>query len=74
MAWCRVSSLTAAVTRALGNARFPLPRNRIIQLVHGRSLEGWELDHFLSQALRRGRYNSLREVLADLDSWIEEQG
>ncbi len=74
MAWCKVSSLTAAVSRALKDANFPLTRRRVLLLVDGKNLEGWDLDFFLAQALVKGRYGSLREVLSDLDSWLEAQG
>ncbi len=74
MAWCRVSSLTAAVTRGLEDANFPSTRSRLLKLAAGKTLEGWELDYFLSKALRRRTYGNLTEVLADLGAWLEAQG
>ncbi|HUK80886.1 MAG TPA: hypothetical protein VLU91_09550 [Nitrososphaerales archaeon] len=74
MAWCRVSSLTAAVSRSLMGANFPLTRLRILRLVKGQNLEGWELDYFLAKALRKRKYRDLREVLSDLSDWLEAQG
>ena len=74
MAWCRVSSLTAAVSRSLEEAEFPIARSRILKLVAGKNLEGWDLGYFLSKALTKPRYRDIREVLSDLDSWLEAQG
>jgi hypothetical protein len=74
MAWCRVSSLTAAVSRSLKDARFPLSRSRILRELEGKTLEGWALDYFLSKSLRKRNYRTMREVLSDLDDWIEAQG
>ncbi len=74
MAWCRVSSLSAAVSRTLGDARFPLSRSKVLARVEGKTLEGWDLDYFLSKALKRKRYGNLREVLSDLDDWLVAQG
>jgi len=73
MAWCRVSSLNAAVSRSLKDERFPLTRSRVLRLVAGRNLEGWELDYFLAQALKKQKYGDLREVLSDLSDWLEAQ-
>ena len=39
----------------------------------GRNLEGWELDYFLAQALKKQKYGDLREVLSDLSDWLEAQ-
>ena len=74
LAWCRVSSLTAAVSRSLKGAEFPLSRSRILRIVQGKNLEGWDLDYFLAKALKRSRYGDLREVLSDLNDWLEAQG
>ncbi len=74
MAWCRVSSLSAAVSRTLSEARFPLSRSKVLAGVEGKSLEGWDLDYFLSKALKKRRYASLKEVLSDLDDWLLAQG
>jgi hypothetical protein len=74
MAWCRVSSLIAAVSRTLKYARFPMTRSRILDAVEGKTVEGWELNYFLSQALKRRSYRNLREVMSDLDDWLDAQG
>jgi len=74
MAWCKVSSLTAAVSRTLRDASFPMARAKVLRLVEGRTLEGWDLDYFLSKALKRTRYASLSEVMSDLETWLEAQG
>ena len=74
MAWCKVSSLTAATSRTLTGARFPLSRAKVLSLVSGRVVEGWEIGYFLEQALRRRSYPDLRAVMADLESWLEAQG
>jgi len=73
MAWCRVSSLTAAVTRTLKEARFPMTRGQVLALVKGKVVEGWEVDYFLSKALKRRRYRDLRGVMADLEEWLNAQ-
>ena len=74
MAWCKVSSLTAAVVRSLKDARFPLARSRILTLTEGKNVEGWELNYFLSKALRKRKYDDLRKVMVDLEIWLEVQG
>jgi len=74
MAWCKVSSLTAAVSRTLKDARFPMARSGILRLVDGRTLEGWDLDYFLSEALKKRRYAALSDVMSDLEEWLEAQG
>ena len=74
MAWCKVSSLTAATSRSLTGARFPLSRAKVLSLVSGRVVEGWEISYFLEQSLRRRSYPDLRAVMADLESWLEAQG
>jgi len=43
-------------------------------MLEGKSLEGWDLDYFLQQALKRRSYHDLREVLSDLSDWLEAQG
>jgi hypothetical protein len=40
----------------------------------GRNVEGWELNYFLSMALRRTKYDDLRSVIEDLGDWLEAQG
>lgn len=74
MAWCKVSSLTAAVVRSLKDARFPLTRSRILTLTYGKNVEGWELNYFLSKALKKRKYDDLRKVMIDLENWLEVQG
>jgi hypothetical protein len=74
MAWCKVSSLTAATSRALRGARFPLSRAKILNLVSGRVVEGWDVDYFLALALKRSRYSDLGAVMSDLEYWLEAQG
>lgn len=74
MAWCKVSSLTAAVVRSLKDSRFPLSRNRILTLTEGKNVEGWELNYFLSKALKKPKYHDLRKVMIDLENWLEVQG
>jgi len=74
MAWCKVSSLTAAVSRALRDASFPTSRSKVLRVVKGRTLEGWDLDYFLSKALEKRSYASLSEVMSDLETWLEAQG
>jgi len=74
MAWCKVSSLTAAVSRSLKGARFPLTRARILAATSGKTLEGWDVNYFLEKALRRRKYPDLRAVMSDLEEWLEHQG
>ncbi len=74
MAWCKVSSLTAAVSRTLSGTVFPASRAQILELTSGKTVEGWDVDYFLSQALRRKSYRSLRIVMADLEVWLDSQG
>jgi len=74
MAWCRVSSLKAAVSRSLKGAEFPLSRSGLLRVLEGKSLEGWDLDFFLAKALKKRSYHDLKEVLSDLDDWLEAQG
>jgi hypothetical protein len=73
MAWCKVSSLTAATSRTLRGARFPLTRERILALASGKVVEGWEIDYFLCRALKSKAYPDLKSVIADLESWLEVQ-
>ncbi len=74
MAWCKVSSLTAAVSRTLKGARFPMSRSKVLSFVEGKTVEGWELNYFLSKALKKRRYGDLRAVMKDLEDWLEVQG
>jgi len=41
--------------------------------LEGKSLEGWDLDFFLAKALNRSAYHDLKEVLSDLNDWLESQ-
>jgi len=74
MAWCKVSSLTAATSRILKGAEFPMARSKILVLATGRVVEGWDVGYFLGAALKRNRYSDLRAVMSDLESWLEAQG
>jgi hypothetical protein len=74
MAWCKVSSLSAAVSRTLKDAKFPLARAQVLTLSEGKNVEGWEIDFFLEKALKRRRYSDARTVLSDLSEWLEAQG
>jgi len=74
MAWCKVSSLTAAVSRTLRGVKYPATRSLILAAVEGKRVEGWELAYFLGQALTRGRYSDLKSVMLDLEGWLEKQG
>ena len=73
MAWCKLSSLTAAVVRVLKGAPFPLTRSQILRLTAGKNVEGWELDYFLSQSLKKRKYADLRSVMTDLEDWLGAQ-
>ena len=74
MAWCRVSSLTAAVSMTFKGSNFSMSRAKILAATAGKNVEGWELNYFLSRALKRGRYPDLKSILADLDDWLDAQG
>jgi len=74
MAWCKVSSLTAATSRILKGANFPMTRSKVLTLASGRVLEGWDVSYFLGLALTRKRYSDIRAVMSDLESWLEAQG
>src|SRR5215472_13549137 len=39
MAWCRVSSLTAAVSRTFKGGKFPMPRAKILAIAEGKNVE-----------------------------------
>ena len=73
MAWCKVSSLSAAVSRTLKTAKFPMSRAQVVAATRGKSLEGWEIDYFLQKALKKKSYPDIRAVMADLDDWLERQ-
>jgi hypothetical protein len=74
LAWCKVSSLTAAVARSLRNVKYPASKSTILTATEGRTVEGWELSYFLSRALTRNRYADLRSVMDELEDWIGNQG
>jgi len=74
MAWCKVSSLTAAVSRTFRGLDYPLTRAQILAASSGKTLEGWELNYFLGKALKRKRYPDLRTIMTDLEEWLEAQG
>ncbi len=74
MAWCKVSSLTSAVAVTLRGMKYPVEKSRIIACTDGKTVEGWELGFFLRQALVHRRYDRLRSVMTDLETWLEKQG
>jgi hypothetical protein len=74
LAWCKASSLTAAVARSLKTVDFPASRSRILTQVEGASVEGWDVEFFLGEALKQRSYSELRDVMAELESWLEVQG
>jgi hypothetical protein len=69
-----VSSLTSAVVIATKGVVFPATRTELLRQADGKVLEGWEVDFFLSQALSKSRYRSMREVMTDVEDWAERQG
>ena len=73
MAWCRVSGLTAAVVLTLKGSHYPASRRQILDAVGDKTVDGWELAYFLDKALGRRKYANLREVMADLEYWLESQ-
>ncbi len=74
MAWCKVSSLTAAVARSLKGVGYPSPKSQLMAVAHGKTVEGWELSFFLGKALAERKYPNLRSVISDLEDWLERQG
>ena len=74
MAWCKASSITAAVARSLRDLSYPASKTRIISLVRDLKVEGWDVEYFLGEALTRRSYPGLREIMSDLESWLEVQG
>ena len=74
LAWCKVSSLTAAVSRTLRAAKYPISRAQVLAACSGKSVDGWDIDYFLGQALRKRRYADLRTIMTDLEDWLEAQG
>ena len=74
MAWCKISSLTAAVSRSLKGVPFPASRDSILAKSDGVELEGWDVSYFLGEALGKKSYASVASVLADVESWAERQG
>jgi hypothetical protein len=38
-----------------------------------KNVEGWDLNYFLSEALKKRNYSDLRTVMADLEDWLEVQ-
>ena len=73
MAWCKASSLTAAVAAALKGTSFPASRAQILSAARGKVSEGWDVSYFLTNALTGEKYASLRSVMSDLEDWLEEQ-
>ncbi|MDA4120097.1 MAG: hypothetical protein OK436_05875 [Thaumarchaeota archaeon] len=43
-------------------------------LTAGKNVEGWEVNYFLSKALKKRKYADLRVVMTDLEAWLELQG
>jgi hypothetical protein len=74
LAWCKASSLTAAVARSLKGLDYPASRAVIMEATDGKVVEGWELSYFLDQALTRKRYSDLRSVMLALEDWLVKQG
>lgn len=75
MAWCKMSSLTAAVVASLEGFPYPARKHEIVSYVEGKTIQGWDVPFFLERSLKeRRRYRSLREVMSDLESWLEVQG
>ena len=73
MAWCKVSSLSAAVSRTLKDAKYPLTKAQVLAATRGKNVEGWEIEYFLQKALKRRSYPGIRAVMADLNDWLERQ-
>jgi hypothetical protein len=74
LSWCKISSLTSAIVMATKGIGFPATRTELLRRADGKVLEGWEVDFFLSQALSKPRYRSMREVMTDVEDWAERQG
>jgi hypothetical protein len=75
LAWCKVSSLTAAVVKSLKAVSFPASKEGLVGNTRGKDVEGWDVSFFLASSLSTGkRYQDMREVMADLESWLERQG
>ena len=75
MAWCKVSSLTAAVAASLKTFPYPARKHELVSFVEGKTVQGWDVPFFLESSLKEGkRYGSLRDVMSDLESWLEVQG
>jgi hypothetical protein len=51
-----------------------MSRARVLDALEGKTLEGWDLDYFLAKGLRRKKCVDLREVMLDLETWLEAQG
>jgi len=49
VAWCKVSSLTAAVSLTLKGAGFPLTRAKVLSIASGKVVEGWKVNYFLKK-------------------------
>jgi hypothetical protein len=74
MAWCKASSLTATVALALKGSKYPISKESILKAVENVSAEGWDVSYIIGLALGHERYQSLRTVMSDLESWLEMQG
>jgi len=53
--------------------RYPASRSRILSETWGVVTKGWNLGHFLNEALVRRNYANLREVMIDIEAWAERQ-
>ena len=75
MAWCKVSSLTAAVAASLKSFPYPGRKRELVYFVERKTIQGWDVHFFLEKSLKeRKRYDRLRDVMSDLESWLEVQG
>jgi len=74
MAWCRASSLTAEVARTLRGEKFPLRKERILELLDGKQTDGLDIQSLLSKSLTHRRYPDLRSVMRELEDWLNVQG
>jgi hypothetical protein len=74
VAWCKASSLTAAVARSLKGRGYPASRAEILASTVGATVEGWVVGEFLEKSLTHSEYPDIRAVMADLETWLEKQG
>jgi ABC-type nitrate/sulfonate/bicarbonate transport system substrate-binding protein len=74
LAWCKASSLTAAVARSLRELAYPASRRRVLAHVKGSAVDGWDVAFLLGEALKSRSYGDVREVMKELEAWLEVQG